>query len=85
MLFLATEDIDRVANSLISDFGESAEQEVERQISRCRAVDLHATAHTWHEIKYAIIGIRSHNSTHGSPDLSDCFPRYNQSNAARKG
>jgi hypothetical protein len=53
------EDIIRVAKSMISDYGELAEEEVERRIGNLKDRSCSVMAHLWCDVKIAINKINS--------------------------
>ncbi len=53
------DDILRAARSLVADFGEEAEAEVERRIGRCTNAESSYTAFLWRQVGTAVSELRA--------------------------
>lgn len=59
---LQSKDITRAARSLVADFGEKAEAEVERNIAGCMKAGYNVMAGIWKEVRTAISELRANNA-----------------------
>ena len=55
-------DIDRIAKSMITEFGDKAESEAENQIAISEAVGLTVTTRIWRDVKRTIKKLGSRNN-----------------------
>ncbi len=59
---LQRKDIIRAANSLVAEFGETAEAEAERNMAGCMKAGYNVMAEIWKEIRTAISGLRANTA-----------------------